>query len=970
VKTDFSFADRLEADIKFGFLGRTEHGSSQYHPQVVLNGEGSSVLRTLREELGQCQAFTFSVAFVTPRAIALIKQELVEFSGEGRIVTSDYLGFNSPQAFYELHNLRRLGIDVRMHHADAFHPKGYVFEHPTLVTAMVGSSNLTESAIVKNHEWNLKVSAARGSDLAGQISKLVEQQLDDSEELTEEWIADYAASYVPPVRRSRSQLKTLAGSLERGEGPGPVTPNLMQLDALAAIERGRLSGQKRAIVISATGTGKTILSALDVRAFQPQRMLFIVHREQILDRTVEEYRRVLGGAPGDFGKLTGSSKDVNCRFLFATVQTLSQPDILGRFCNDDFEYILIDEAHRAGAAGYRRVLDHFEPKFLMGMTATPERSDGFNVFELFDYNVPYEIRLNHALEADMLSPFHYYGIADVTYDDGTTLVDDSDISLLIRPERADYIVRAIATYGQAGISPRGLIFCARTEEAHALSRELSRRAFRGRKLRTVALSGKDSVSVRADAVRRLELGELDYLLTVDIFNEGIDIPSINQVILLRQTQSAIVFVQQLGRGLRKANGKEYVVVIDFIGNYANNFMIPIALFGDDSLNKESLRKSLIAAEEAGVLPGISSVRFDKISQDRVLESISKTNLDSMMRLKSALESMRNRVGGIPRLSDFQRFESVDPILLATRREHYPALTKALLGHPIGLTPAQGNALQLLSHEMFPATRLQEFILLMLLLRDRKTSVAAYVEALQAEGIDSSIRTAQSAIDTFTLVGHAQADHDRYGEAIVSELSDGSIVLSDEVVDSYLECQRFAEEVNDLVETGAEIVRERYDVAGRFTPGRQYSRKEVMRNLGWPRKWTSTVYGYKVDLESGFCPIFVTLHKADDISESTDYADQLIDRSHMRWFTRSRRTLLSAEVSAIVRNQVKLFVFVKKDDAEGSKFYFLGQATANDAVQDSMLGKDEKLLDVVHMDLDFERPIESALFDYFHPVIQE
>src|SRR6185312_7923965 len=213
----------------------------------------------------------------------------------------------------------------------------------------------------------------------------------------------------------------------------------------------------------------------------------------------------------------------------------------------------------------------------LGMTATPERNDNFNVFELFDYNVPYEIRLNHALAADMLCPFHYFGIADVTYADGTTLADGAELGTLVRPERARHILKAIETYGQAGVPPRGLIFCARTDEARLLSAELNRHRLRGRELRTIALSGTDAISVREDAVNRLEAGDLDYILTVDIFNEGIDIPSINQVIMLRQTQSAIVFVQQLGRGLRKTVGKEYLIIIDFIGNYANNFMIPIAL---------------------------------------------------------------------------------------------------------------------------------------------------------------------------------------------------------------------------------------------------------------------------------------------------------------------------------------------------------------------------------------------------------
>ena len=328
-------------------------------------------------------------------------------------------------------------------------------------------------------------------------------------------------------------------------------------------------GADKAIIISATGTGKTMLSALDVRAVDPRRLLFVVHREQILDRTIQEYQRVLQGSVDDYGKLTGTHKQADRRYVFATVQTLSQEHVLADLPKDGFDYIVIDEAHRSAADTYQRVMQHFEPKFLLGMTATPERTDGFNVFELFDYNVPYEIRLNHALEAEMLCPFHYYGVADITFEDGTTTDDATHLNRLVSSERIDHLIHAVERYGQAGVPPRGLIFCSRKEEARALSEELNRRSLRGRTLRTVALTGDDSIDERERRVTELEEGRLDYILTVDVFNEGVDIPSVNQVIMLRQTQSAIVFVQQLGRGLRLAEGKDYLVVIDFIGNYNN-----------------------------------------------------------------------------------------------------------------------------------------------------------------------------------------------------------------------------------------------------------------------------------------------------------------------------------------------------------------------------------------------------------------
>lgn len=987
MSAEFSWPAGLEVDIDFGYLGRRTAAPRRYNPKVVLNTDSGSMLRVLREELARATSFTFSVAFVSPRAIALLKQELRDFreaGGHGRIVTSDYLGFNSPRAFDELLNLKTaLGIDVRIHQAGAFHPKGYIFNDEHTVTALMGSSNLTEAALVTSHEWNLRVSAAPHSDLGSQITNLQANQLTESLPLDQAWIDDYSARYqapswqpsrpasgAPDISTDADQPRDAFVTSPATSDEALIVPNKMQTVALEAIARVRNAGNNRAIVISATGTGKTILSALDVRAFAPRRMLFVVHREQILDRTITEYLRVLGGQATDYGKLSGTSKQTDSKYLFATVQTLSRPEALASFEPDDFDYIVIDEAHRAGAATHLDVINYFRPTFLLGMTATPERTDSFNVFELFDYNVPYEIRLNHALEEDMLSPFHYYGVSDVTYEDGTTTTDESDLQVLISAERVDHLLRALTVYGQAGVAPRGLIFCGRVAEAEALSLELNKRTLRGRPLRTIALSGSDSVEQREAAVQKLEAGHLDYILSVDVFNEGVDIPSINQVIMLRQTKSAIVFVQQLGRGLRKAPGKEYLVVIDFIGNYTNNFLIPIALFGDESLNKESVRRNLIAAEESGVLPGLSSVRFDRVSQQRVLSSISETRLDSMQNLKASMQAMRNRVGGVPDLFDFWRFESTDPVLLATRTDHYLEMVRKTLRHDSSLTPGESKALKLVSHEVFTAKRPHECLLLDALCRQVELG-RSEVQALFAEaGITADDLHIDSAIATFTLANHAQKDHGRYGVGIATSTSDGGVRLTDDFVSAYVSNDDFTHYVDDIVRTGIAITTERYTVGDPFVPGRQYGRKEAARLLGWPVLRESTIYGYFVDTDTDTCAIFVTLHKSDDVAASTAYEDELLSPTRMRWFTKNNRTLASAKEALIANNAVALHVFVKKDDAEGSDFYYLGSPTAQGAVETTMDDGQGRRLSVVTMDLVFDAPLDAALFDYFHPEITE
>ena len=954
------WSEAFESDVRSGFIKKAVAARGDYSPHLVVNGQGRTVEHSLVESLRRSESFVFSVAFVTPSAIAQLKQHFVEFRGSGIIVTSDFLMFNRPEVFRELLKLQEVtGIKVLRHRSPAFHPKGYVFRKQDYITAMVGSANLTSQALSRNYEWNLKISAASESALAIDLEEAVSQQIAESQAITEEWVEQYASSYVIPIRPPDQVLPP-----DRKVGEG-IKPNEMQREALNSLREARLQGARRAVIISATGTGKTILSALDVQAVDPFRFLFVVHREQILDRTISEFMRVLGGEPKDFGKLTGSSKNFDSKYIFATVQTLAQEQILGQFAPNTFDYIVVDEAHRAAADTYRRFLEHFQPDFLLGMTATPERTDGFNVFELFDYNVPYEIRLNRALEAEMLAPFHYYGVTDIEFDDGSTTTDATELRRLVSTERVDHILRALNTYGQAGTDPKGLIFCSRKEEAYELAFELNNRTLKGRKLRTVALTGEDPVSGRESTVRDLENGDLDYILTVDVFNEGIDIPSINQVIMLRQTQSPIVFVQQLGRGLRLSEGKEYLVVIDFIGNYNNNFMIPIALFGDDSLNRESLRERLNETVEAGSLPGLSSVSFDEISRDRILLSVNQTRLDSLANLKSALVSMRNRVGKPPALYDFYRFESVDPVLLATKLNHYPELVAKLLGQKHGFSETQSRALELLSHEVLSSKRPHELALLEALLEKKKLRVDDLPDLFRSRGLLVTASIVSTVLDTFSLDGYAESAQKRYGFGLLV-LTDGWIELIPDFVESLSASATFSDAVYDLIRTGTSLLKARYQTDSLFTPGMQYSRQDASHLLGWPRKFSSTIYGVKTDTTLGVCAIFVTLEKSDDVSASTAYKDQLLDLSTMRWFTKSNRRLSSKDVAPIVNNQVDLHVFVKKDDADGTNHYYLGQAISSEATETTMKGVNGESLPVVTMLLEFHKPISQGLFDYFAP----
>ena len=443
-----------------------------------------------------------------------------------------------------------------------------------------------------------------------------------------------------------------------------LTPNYMQEQFLENVRNLISHGENRAILVSATGTGKTYASAFAVRDFKPKRFLFLVHREQILKQSIRAYQNVFSDHE-KFGLLSGNSKDFNKPYLFSTIQTMSKEEVYTRYPRDYFDYIIIDEGHKAGALSYINVVNYFRPKFLLGMTASPERTDGFNIYDLFDNNIAHEIRLQEALDEDLLCPFHYFGITDVEFEDSTVDDDFSDFNLLASDERVSYLIEKSEFYGYSGERRKALVFCSRKREAKLLADKFNKRGYP-----SVFLSGDDSQEKRLEAIDRLTNDDnpdkLEFIFTVDIFNEGVDIPEINQVLLVRPTESPIIFIQQLGRGLRKYQNKEYVVILDFIGNYKNNFMIPIALSGDRSYDKDKIRKYLMEGNK--IIPGASSINFDEISRKRIYESINNTSFSRKALFKEKYNQLKYKLGRIPSLYDFAINAEFNPELILSHKD--------------------------------------------------------------------------------------------------------------------------------------------------------------------------------------------------------------------------------------------------------------------------------------------------------------
>jgi len=682
-----------------------------------------------------------------------------------------------------------------------------------------------------------------------------------------------------------------------------------------------------------------------------------VHREQILNKAKADYKRILGGKDEDYGILSGTKKEVDAKYLFATVQSLSKEYILTQFASDKFEYILIDEVHKAGAQSYLKILDYFKPDFLLGMTATPERTDGFNIFQLFDYNIAYEIRLQAALEEDLLCPFHYFGITDYEHE-GELITEGTKFDQLVAKERVNHLLEKLNYYGCSGNIPKGLVFCSRKDEAQALATLFNKRG-----VESTYLSGDDSLEKREQEVIRLEKGEIKYIFTVDIFNEGIDIPKINQVVMLRSTESNIIFIQQLGRGLRKHESKDYVTVVDFIGNYKNNYMIPMALSGDISRNKNRLRKDTY---DTDYISGLSTINFEKIAKEKVFSAINSVSLDSMSEIRKEFQLLSNRLGRVPYLADFQEQQTVDPLILANKKKNYYELLVSLKKNEGTLSESENTYLLILSRELLSGMRKHELLLLTHLLTDpnQSMSLSKMQELFTEHQLLTDDKTMASVLLTLTMEFYRGTQKRLYGKHPFIHVEKEAVTLAKEFKIA-LENDYFTHLLKDALKA-ARLKSEDYDTQAPLTRYKKYKRKDVLRLLGWKEQMVDqNIGGYTA--RDGEFVVFVTIDKGENFAGAQmAYEDELLDHSTMTWFTKSPRNLNSPEVKRLKEaDKWTIRLFAKKSDDEGSDFYYLGDVKP---IQDTIRQVEKPIQDgskrsVVEMKLKFDEPIEIPLYRY-------
>ncbi|MDF2821189.1 MAG: repair helicase Rad25 [Clostridiales bacterium] len=920
---------KILESVRTSLVDSSYESAEELRPKLLYNDyhKGNTVLANIQNELQDCKTFWFSVAFITRGGLIVLKETLKELREKGihgKILTTDYQLFSEPRALREL--LGFANLEVRVFTKENFHTKGYMFKNEEKYTFVVGSSNMTQQALKSNKEWSLKVTSLEKGELIKETLNEFESMWNRADELNEEWLIKYEQLYMESKKvRDKQKLISMKSYI--------LKPNKMQISATRALDKLRGESKNKALIISATGTGKTYLSAFDVRNVKPKKLLFLVHREQILKQAIASFKDVLGENIS-MGLLSGSMKEIDTDYLFSTVQMMSKESVYSEFSPDYFDYIIIDETHKAGASSYIKILDYFKPKFLLGMTATPERTDGINIYKLFDHNIAYEIRLQQAMENDLLCPFHYFGITELTVN-GVIIDDTTEFSKLVSDIRVDYIIEKINFYGYSGNRVRGLVFCSRKEEARELSRLFNNRGYQ-----TVALCGDDSQEAREASLVKLEQedreGGLDYIFTVDIFNEGVDIPSVNQIVMLRPTESSIIFIQQLGRGLRKYTDKEYVVLIDFIGNYQKNFLIPIALSGDKTFNKDTIRKYV--AEGNRVIPGCSTINFDAIAKERIYDSINNTSFTTLKLLKDEYVSLKNKVGHIPTLVEFYQNGAIDPaLILEYSKNYHNFLLKVEKDYTVKLSKENELLLEFVSTQLASGKRPHELMILKQLMEKDQVNLDVIKEQLaDSYNIEDDDITLVKSLNILQSGFVSGSDKVKYGDCSFIE----NVPFQSEKVDerglikravSYyngIQKQEFRALLQDVVDYALNVYEDnfanRYDDTN-LALFKKYSRKDACRLLNWDSDESSVMYGYKI--KHNTCPIFVTYHKSDNINGSTKYEDQFLDRKTFSWMTKNNRTFSSSDVQSIMgykENGLSIHLFVKKADGEGRDFYYLGK----------------------------------------------
>lgn len=634
-----------------GFVRAVEIETAHFPHKPLSIGGDDPFLPALLDAINHANEIYIAAAFIRPSGLKLIFDSLIDAAKNGltvKILTGDYLYVTDPVALRQLMFLQEHGAQVKVFQSEqsqSFHMKAYLFirRHQFGLVqgcAFIGSSNITRSALTTGLEWNLSIDRKEDEYRFDHIVEAFHKLFDDERciELDHQWIDRYAETFAS----QKNKIKAL--SIGDDEDEEPPEPNHIQETALDALQSTRAEGFRRGLVVMATGLGKTWLAAFDSVACDAQKVLFVAHREEILDQAEKTFIKIRPTAK--VGRYSSKKREVDVDMLFASVQTLGRDRHLENFAQEHFDYIVVDEFHHAAAQTYRHLLAHFKPKFMLGLTATPERTDQVDILNLCDNNLVYSKDLFDGIEQQILCPFTYYGFYDeeVNYQEikwRNGKFDPKELhAQLATQNRAIHNFKFWELHRQK----RTLAFC--ISKLHA---DFMANHFNNQGIKSISVHSESEVR-RSEALELLEKGKVDVIFSVDLFNEGVDLPCIDTVLMLRPTESAIIFLQQLGRGLRTAEGKDRLVVLDFIGNHIS-FLRKIDGLFNVGINNMAIKDFVGDYESRSLkLPDGCFVNFDVEVID-FMKKLCQTKIDVQIGLYQDLKAL---FGRRPTLAEFYR----------------------------------------------------------------------------------------------------------------------------------------------------------------------------------------------------------------------------------------------------------------------------------------------------------------------------
>lgn len=608
---------------------------------ALVSNRNTNMCSELKRCINNAEKIYMNVSFIRDSGLKLIIEDLKDAKNKGKeikILTSDYMNVTEPNALYRLLDFDGIKIYDNKNKI-SFHSKAYIFKYKdNRADAYIGSSNISKSALTTGVEWNENINGKlEDLEIKKILSEFEELYENTSFDLSLEWLRKYEKNYRVYKNNPFVDFEV------REEVNKGIEPIKIQIPALYELSKTREEGYNKAMVVVGTGLGKTYLSVFDSLKFK--KILFVVHREEILQQAKKSFEKVHGDNK-TYGFFKGNKKEVGSDITFASIATLGKKEYLNDkyFKEDYFDYIIVDEIHHSTAKNYQKLLNYFKPKFLLGLTATPERQDNGDVYKVCDYNIAYECNFVSGINNGWLVPFEYFGIYDdIDYDkipwrNGKYSLEELEESLSIE-ERAEKIFLKYKNFRKNFT----LGFCASVRHAHYMAEY-----FNLKNIVSVAITGEMKPSERRRVIKDFEKGKIQVLFVVDVFNEGVDIPKVDTIMFLRPTTSYTVFIQQLGRGLRTAAGKEKLRVLDFVGNYKGAELKPSFLIG------EHRNKHILPIDDNYILPEACTVNFDfKLIDYYAVERNKKKPLD--LKLEEEYQEIKIKLNKVPTILEIYTY---------------------------------------------------------------------------------------------------------------------------------------------------------------------------------------------------------------------------------------------------------------------------------------------------------------------------